>query len=349
MISYLQDKPIPFKEHLFYQENDSKESLDNLSILETCYHLLKAEPTIFRDLWDWSEFVEYCQKYIPIANRDKSCELLVSKSIEESSTSLKRSEKYQFNELDQLYVNNIMSLLMNMNNIQLNELNNLTITDSRIYLQFEERVQQFSATDLQRYNKIYELKTAIENQYKLNVMNIDSNLKTIKTLTLYSTSLVLDYVTQIEGVFLPVFNKTNYSFYSKTDGYHDRIVRVKSTRKYLRSIAFGVTSGRAICLSGPVGCGKTTLIEYLARRTGRIPPKENECENCENNSNNNINSGNLQNKNNVNRRTGFYRIQLGDQTDSKMLLGQYNCTDVPGEFIWLPGILTQVRNMLNIT
>jgi len=39
----------------------------------------------------------------------------------------------------------------------------------------------------------------------------------------------------------------------------------------------------------------------------------------------------------------FMKVQLGDQTDSKMLLGSYRCTDVPGEFVWQPGVLTQVR------
>ncbi|KAF4092103.1 hypothetical protein AMELA_G00017110 [Ameiurus melas] len=34
-------------------------------------------------------------------------------------------------------------------------------------------------------------------------------------------------------------------------------------------------------------------------------------------------------------------VQLGDQTDSKMLLGMYRCTDVPGKFVWQPGSLTQ--------
>jgi hypothetical protein len=41
----------------------------------------------------------------------------------------------------------------------------------------------------------------------------------------------------------------------------------------------------------------------------------------------------------------FMKVQLGDQTDSKMLLGSYRCTDVPGEFVWQPGVLTQVRVM----
>lgn len=43
----------------------------------------------------------------------------------------------------------------------------------------------------------------------------------------------------------------------------------------------------------------------------------------------------------------FVKVQLGDQTDSRMLLGNYLCTDIPGEFIWQAGILAQVI-ILNI-
>ena len=64
-------------------------------------------------------------------------------------------------------------------------------------------------------------------------------------------------------------------------------------------------------MEGPIGCGKTTLIEYLAAVTGRTKPPH------------------------------ILKVQLGDQTDSKTLLGMYRCTDVPGEFVWQPGTLTQ--------
>lgn len=89
------------------------------------------------------------------------------------------------------------------------------------------------------------------------------------------------------------------------------IIEVESTSNNLRKIALGLTLNRAICLEGPVGCGKTCLVEYLARRTGRVLGKD------------------------------FVKIQLGDQMDGKMLLGTYRCTDVPGEFVWQPGVLTQ--------
>lgn len=35
------------------------------------------------------------------------------------------------------------------------------------------------------------------------------------------------------------------------------------------------------------------------------------------------------------------KIHVGDQADAKILLGTYICTDVPGEFRWQPGVLTQ--------
>uniref|UniRef100_A0A663LMR5 Midasin n=1 Tax=Athene cunicularia TaxID=194338 RepID=A0A663LMR5_ATHCN len=66
-----------------------------------------------------------------------------------------------------------------------------------------------------------------------------------------------------------------------------------------------------VLLEGPIGCGKTSLIEYLAAVTGRTNPPH------------------------------ILKVQLGDQTDSKTLLGMYRCTDVPGEFVWQPGTLTQ--------
>lgn len=70
-------------------------------------------------------------------------------------------------------------------------------------------------------------------------------------------------------------------------------------------------TGQALSLMGPVGSGKTSLVEHLAAITGR-------------------------------RGVAFKKVQLGDQTDSRMLLGAHQCTDIPGEFVWSPGVLTEV-------
>ncbi|KAF7254597.1 Midasin [Varanus komodoensis] len=91
----------------------------------------------------------------------------------------------------------------------------------------------------------------------------------------------------------------------------NRFVLVKSTCTNLQSLAMAVSSQNAVLLEGPVGCGKTSLVEFLAALTGRAKPPH------------------------------ILKIQLGDQTDSKTLLGMYRCTDVPGEFVWQPGSLTE--------
>lgn len=39
------------------------------------------------------------------------------------------------------------------------------------------------------------------------------------------------------------------------------------------------------------------------------------------------------------------KIHLGDQADAKVLLGTYVCTEIPGEFRWQPGALTQVLEL----
>lgn len=110
-------------------------------------------------------------------------------------------------------------------------------------------------------------------------------------------------VVSIGGILLPVFKKSK----CKNDL---NLVPVPSTRQNLQNLAFAISSNNCVCLQGAVGSGKTALVEFLAHATGH----------------------DAQN---------FAKVQLGDQTDSKMLLGMYRCTDIPGEFLWQPGILTE--------
>ncbi|XP_063773055.1 midasin [Pseudophryne corroboree] len=89
------------------------------------------------------------------------------------------------------------------------------------------------------------------------------------------------------------------------------LVLVESTCRSLHSLAQAISYQNAVLLEGPIGCGKTALVEHLATLTGRLKPPD------------------------------ILKVQLGDQTDSKTLLGMYRCTDIPGEFVWQPGTLTQ--------
>ncbi|XP_013912735.1 PREDICTED: midasin-like, partial [Thamnophis sirtalis] len=91
----------------------------------------------------------------------------------------------------------------------------------------------------------------------------------------------------------------------------NHFVLVDSVCAHLQNLAMAVSSQKAVLLEGPVGCGKTSLVEFLAALTGRTKPPH------------------------------ILKVQLGDQTDSKTLLGMYRCTDIPGQFVWQPGTLTQ--------
>lgn len=240
-----------------------------------------------------------------------------SELIEKYGDIKKQSDEYQF-----IY-NNIRAILTGLSHNQHRQLN-ANIPDD-IQINF---AQSSTAESIEPLNESFDNSDSIKWDLK-NEMFVN-----------------------IEGVLLPVFDAKNASISND----NSRIVMVESARSNLRSIAIGVSAGKAVCLSGSVGSGKTTLIEYLAYRSGRIPPKHFDTGHNETNENagtstkksprsNKRKAKDMEKLETVaerkSARNGFLRIQLGDQTDSKMLLGQYHCTDVPGEFVWQPGVLTQ--------
>ncbi|KAH8280488.1 hypothetical protein KR018_008600 [Drosophila ironensis] len=320
--SYFHNKPAPFEGAPGLDSTPTKKlkngnisRQEDLELVRCCYRLLKSDTAYFRELWDWSSLIA---------------------TYTHSTCDCPRA---------QLYCNHIMAMLTNMSDPQLSALN--------------EKVSSQAQLEFDRENA--------------NVWDVSrSSFVPGDSDQLLSLQLqgVHQAVTNVEGVLLPTFNRENQEFYASTDGCYDRIVKVDSTVVNLRSIALGVAAAKPICLSGPVGCGKTTLIEYLARKTGRICPKPKELETREKalkQAEEEDQLLTLKKKPNKSAKTvgekrklpeelpleqllgldeggqksGFLRIQLGDQTDSKMLLGQYRCTDVPGEFVWLPGVLTQ--------
>lgn len=66
------------------------------------------------------------------------------------------------------------------------------------------------------------------------------------------------------------------------------LVLVDSTCRNLRRLAMAVASQKPVLLEGPIGCGKTALVEYLAGATGHVKSPD------------------------------ILKVQLGDQTDSKV-------------------------------
>lgn len=307
-------------------------SISNLDIVECCFRFLKSDVNYYKNAWKWSKFIElYCTHV-----------------------------EYNSNHLYKLICNNILALLTNMTTSQLTFLNRDIPMD--LIIEFNTNARHFQTNQL-----CYD--PTLANDMVLTDNPIEKNEKLFWN---FSNEIL----TNVEGVMLPIFDRRNYLFFKNTnhDNQFDKLVMVESAKVNLRSLSLGVAAGKAVCLSGPVGCGKTTLVEYLACKTGRIPPKFVDIDKMakidrngskENTNQNGIGEvgkkSNSQKKNKRKRNdivvdadqlndknvydknpsNGFLRIQLGDQTDSKMLLGQYRCTDVPGEFVWQPGVLTQ--------
>ncbi|KAG0341494.1 AAA ATPase midasin [Podila horticola] len=86
-----------------------------------------------------------------------------------------------------------------------------------------------------------------------------------------------------------------------------KLVLTETTKQNLHSIGLALSIGAPVLLEGVTGAGKTALVEEVARVTGR---------------------------------DDLVKIHLGDQTDSKVLLGTYVSTSTPGSFRWQAGVLT---------
>ncbi|KAJ3369455.1 hypothetical protein HDU91_007199, partial [Kappamyces sp. JEL0680] len=118
----------------------------------------------------------------------------------------------------------------------------------------------------------------------------------------------LQYSVDLGGVLVPhesLLNPVPGS--SRTARVPSTFVETPSARRILGQLAIAMSCGIPILLEGPSGSGKTCLVEYAGKKVGS---------------------------------QDLLKIHLGDQTDSKLLLGTYITTSTPGQFKWQPGVLT---------
>ncbi|KAK3821372.1 MAG: P-loop containing nucleoside triphosphate hydrolase protein [Benniella sp.] len=106
------------------------------------------------------------------------------------------------------------------------------------------------------------------------------------------------------GVLLARSNSVHQEYSALTQ---HKLVLTETTKHNLHSIGLALSIGAPVLLEGVTGSGKTALVEEVARVTGR---------------------------------EDLVKIHLGDQTDSKVLLGTYVSTSKPGSFKWQAGVLT---------
>ena len=88
----------------------------------------------------------------------------------------------------------------------------------------------------------------------------------------------------------------------------DPFVLTETSKLNLQHVCLQMQESTPILLQGTSGCGKTRLFQYLAHLTNN---------------------------------DDYVQLYLDDQTDAKTLIGNYVCTDIPGEFVFQPGTLTQ--------
>ena len=85
------------------------------------------------------------------------------------------------------------------------------------------------------------------------------------------------------------------------------MIEVASTKHNLECVGAAVTVGQPVLIVGDVGVGKTSLVMEWGARTGHQ----------------------------------VVTLQVSDSTDARLLVGVYRCTEIPGQFLWEPGLLTR--------
>ncbi|XP_049753260.1 midasin [Elephas maximus indicus] len=270
----------PVFQRLFLESSDAnpvrygRRRMKLRDLMEAAYKFLQQEQSVFRELWDWSVCVPLLRSH---------------------------------DTLVRWYTANCLALVTCMN--------------EEHKLSFLKKI--FSSEELIHFRlRLLEEAQLQDLEKALVLANPESSLwrkeKELQYLQGHLVSADLSSrVTAVCGVLLPGQPLAPGEQASNRSSSHEHelalrsYVLVESVCKNLQTLATAVASQNAVLLEGPIGCGKTSLVEHLAAMTGRRKPP------C------------------------LLKVQLGDQTDSKMLLGMYRCTDVPGEFVWQPGALTQ--------
>ncbi|XP_077018521.1 midasin isoform X2 [Tamandua tetradactyla] len=270
----------PVFQRLFLESSDAnpvrygRRRMKLRDLMEAAYKFLQQEQSVFRELWDWSVCIPLLRSHDTLVRWfTANCLALVTCMNEEHKLSFLKK-----------------------------------IFSSEELIHFRLRLlEEAQLQDLEKALVLANPETSLWRKEK-ELQYLQGHLVSAD---------LSDRVTAVCGVVLPGRPPTHGEQASNRNSSCEEelalrsYVLVESVCKNLQTLAMAVASQNAVLLEGPIGCGKTSLVGYLAAMTGRRKPPQ------------------------------LLKVQLGDQTDSKMLLGMYRCTDVPGEFVWQPGTLTQ--------
>ncbi|XP_077869169.1 midasin [Saccoglossus kowalevskii] len=286
------------------KKSRSMHIIQHYDLAVTAYRYLTYAPNTFRDIWDWSAFMQLLHSdntetkwfasqsiAIVVGMNDRQTKELNTKIFKDEEIRKYTLEAIKWNR----FASQSIAIVVGMNDRQTKELNTKIFKDEEIR-KYTLRCKEM--TDYSMHDAL--LLTNPRQNAELN----NSEILTHTQGSIVSSDLV-NTITAVCGVLLPL-NTT-----SQTTETPSHLVPVSSMLRNLHCLSLAIANNQPVLLEGPVGCGKTALVEFMAAVTGRQ------------------------------KSPYLLKVQLGDQTDSKALLGTYRCTDVPGEFVWQPGALTQ--------
>ena len=153
--------------------------------------------------------------------------------------------------------------------------------------------------DRKKYNDFYRKAFGVIETSNDDVSSVDEGVKYIDTAS--DVKVIIGRCNRIE---MDRFNE-NMSPY--IPGEKSMLTPVKTTLKYIKTIAQSITMDEPIHLVGPTASAKTSIIRYIAHLTN----------------------------------SGFQRVSLAGQTETADILGQYQSTMIRGQYAWKDGTLLQ--------
>ncbi|KAL3690583.1 hypothetical protein R1sor_016892 [Riccia sorocarpa] len=298
VVQYFSFAPPPFERLLMAACSLPQDLPPLLDVVRACYRFLQLEPKAFRDLWDWSPFLDLLLWDAKDPAGELSSEVLLDVrwcAAQVLSTVLRMSDG--------------ATRLMSLN------ISGLSEEDAfACLIRWEASGHEIALEKASMYIEPHSKDSAmITSVYKELVPSKDgfAGLDEPQSIVKRTGGAGSSFV-QICGIELPV--RSNPSFSRRGDSSIHSVVLTPTVKTNLESAVLALSQRQPVLLEGPIGAGKTMLIQELANLTGN---------------------------------SDVVFIHLDDQMDSKTLLGNYVCTDIPGEFRWQPGALTQavVRGM----
>jgi midasin (ATPase involved in ribosome maturation) len=115
------------------------------------------------------------------------------------------------------------------------------------------------------------------------------------------------YITR-ETIISQFFNSKN----KMASTFINEFCPLPSSKPFISRLINATSNNDPILLCGPPACGKSILARYLFNNQFCKPTYQR-----------------------------FVRVQLSDHIDARQLIGQYCCSEIPGEFVWRPGPIAE--------